>query len=136
MINNLRLFYNMLITLVSTSAAHIPVCNRVVNENIINVVVDSLPEDQKSKIWQNKFKIRNQHQKCFPMIYSMTMFGELQSGRPLADPTLTPPLGLTIYNMTIFGKSPFFGQFSIFFQKVVYDTPQVGTRTCVRYQEY
>ena len=33
---------NVLITLVSTSAAHIAVCNRVVNENVINVVVDSL----------------------------------------------------------------------------------------------
>ena len=40
---------NVLITLVSTSDAHIAVCNRVVNENMINVLVDSLPWAQKSK---------------------------------------------------------------------------------------
>ena len=77
---------NVLIALVSTSPAHIAVCNRVVNENMINVAVESLSRDQKSKICQNKLKIRNQHKKCIPMICNMTMFGELQFGRPLADP--------------------------------------------------
>ena len=67
---------NMLIALVSTSAVHVDVCYRVVNENMINVVADSLPGEQKSKIWQNKFKIRNQHQKCFRTIYNMTIFGK------------------------------------------------------------
>ena len=84
------------------------------------------------------FAFRNQHQKCFPMIYNMTMLGELQFGRPLADPhfdtshwaqksksgkinsksEISIKCFPTIYNMTIFGKSRFLGHFYAFFLKM------------------
>ena len=81
---------NVVIALVSTSAAHTAVCNRVVNENMINVVVDSLPQDQK----------------CFPTIYNMTMVGELQFGRPLADHHFDPSPGPKYQNLAKLIQNP------------------------------
>ena len=41
------------------------------------------PQARKLKLGQ---KIQNQHQKCFPTIYNMTMFEEIHFGRPPGDP--------------------------------------------------
>ena len=38
------------------------------------------PSGSRIKIVKTKFKIRYEHQKCFPMIYNMTMFVELHLG--------------------------------------------------------
>ena len=53
----------------------------------------------KIKISPNKFKIQNQHQKCDPTIYNMTMFREIHFGRPPGDPNFDPLPGAQKSNL-------------------------------------
>ena len=68
-------------------------------QNKLKIRFDIWGQGKRLKICQNKLKIRNQHLKCFPTIYNMTTFGELQFGWNLADPHFSTSHGPKYRNL-------------------------------------